>query len=97
MIFPEPGSVRLTPEQRLHLVSLLDTWVQTHPEPDSPEFLVMGRDYSPREVLVEVAAATEFGDHLGGFLYWAAEAYHTSVEDMIGRAILANREAREAQ
>jgi hypothetical protein len=87
---PEP----LTSNQREELLGLLREWRDTHPAPGEPALATLGRDYSPHQIVDEVAEGTEFGNRLGQFLYRSAGSYGTKPHDMIGLAIEANREGR---
>ncbi len=81
----------LSPFQREGLVVVLQQWLDSHPEPDAPALAALGRGYTPRQIVAEVRAGTEFGNHLAAFLYRAAAQYRTTPADFINRAIEANR------
>lgn len=76
--------------QREELSKLLSGWVETHPYRESVSLAFAGRTYTPEEILDEVRNQTEFGESLGNFLYESG----ASVEEMIRRAIDANKEGR---
>ncbi len=84
----------LSPFQREELVVALQQWLDSHPEPDAPALAALGRGYTPRQIVAEVRAGSEFGDHLGAFLYRAAVQYGTTPTDFISRAVEANRRAQ---
>jgi hypothetical protein len=74
--------------QRDELSRLLSGWVETHPFREFVALAFAGRTYTPEEILDEVGNQTEFGESLGNFLYESG----VSVEEMIRRAIDANKE-----
>jgi hypothetical protein len=77
-------------KQRDELSRLLSAWVETHPYREWVSLAFAGRTYTPEEILDEVRNQTEFGESLGNFLYESG----ASVEEIIGRAIDANKEGR---
>ena len=82
-------------EQRGILLASLGKWRDTHPRPDSPTLVFMGRSYTPEEIVEEVSNATEFGESLGDFLFEAATRHQISVDKLIDRAINANERTLE--
>ena len=84
----------MTGAQRTELSSRLRSWVESHPRPDRPTIVYLGRDYSPKDILEEVEAGTLFGESLSDFLFDAARRFDTSVGEFISRAIEVNKSIR---
>jgi hypothetical protein len=82
----------LDEEQHEELVKGLREWVYTHPTPDLPTLAVMGRDYTPREIVDEVEHRTELGGELSDFLVGRAEKYGVSPIQFIERVIEVQRQ-----
>lgn len=74
-------------KQRDLLTKMLSFWVEAHPRPGAVTLAFAGRTYTAEEILDEVRSETEFGESLGNFLYESG----VSVEELIGRAIDANK------
>jgi hypothetical protein len=80
--------------QHAELLDLLSVWVRTNPEPDQPAISVMGRSYSPAEILEEVRERSDLGELLGDMLYTSSERFRVSVIELIERAIKANSQLK---
>ncbi len=71
----------------------LSEWVRQHPHPNSPTISVMGRTYSPRELLDEVRQETPLSQRFLGFLGFlerSAIARQASPEELIYEMIKTN-------
>ncbi len=67
-------------------------WVRQHPHPNSPTISMLGRTYSPRQLLDEVREETPLGKRFLSFLTRSAGARNVAPEQLIAETIRTNRQ-----
>jgi len=80
--------------QYKELTALLQEWTDKHPARHRSTLVLLGRSYTPDDILVEVTKRTVLGEELGDFLFEASRRLHTDVGKVIRRAIEVNASAR---
>ena len=69
----------------------LVAWVRDHPNPNAPTISMLGRTYSPRQLLDEVQQATPLGQRFLRFLTRSAQTREVSPEALIYEMNQTNR------
>lgn len=85
-MYPDPEPA---PEDHL-LIEKFRRWVETHPEPDTAALAFLGRDFTPRQIRMEVEQGSELGRDLVSFLQYAGREYGVEPAEFLDRAIAAS-------